>query len=161
MCYRTLYHICAQITKLILVYAKCALNQTCRKMYLQINCLPKVVVIQNTYTKLKHLFVQRLISLVCSCSYGEAEKDCSLALALDDSYIKAYYRRATARVKLGKLEDAKLGTPNDIPTYGWCYGTIILLDYESILRLEPGNKQAKAELEGVRTFIHGLRTYMQ
>ena len=62
-----------------------------------------------------------------SCRYGEAEKDCSLALALDDSYIKAYYRRATARVKLGRLEDAKLGTLNDMPTYNWCYGAIFLL----------------------------------
>ena len=42
--------------------------------------------------------------------YEDAEKDCCLALALDDSYVKAYFRRATARVKLGKLEEAKLGT---------------------------------------------------
>ena len=81
------------------------------------NCCPEVIAIQKAYyTKPKRLFVQCLISLVYSCRYGEAEKDCSLALALDDSYIKAYYRRATARLKLGKLEDAKLGTPNDIAT---------------------------------------------
>ena len=41
--------------------------------------------------------------------YGDAERDCSLALALDDTYVKAYFRRATARVKLGKLKEAKLG----------------------------------------------------
>lgn len=46
---------------------------------------------------------------IYSCSYAEAEKDCSLSLALDDSYVKAYYRRATARVKLQKQDDAKLG----------------------------------------------------
>ena len=34
-------------------------------------------------------------------------------------------------------------------------GNDILLDYEYILRLEPGNKQAKAELEEVRIFING------
>jgi hypothetical protein len=59
------------------------------------------------------------VYIVYSHSYAEAEKDCSLALALEDSYVKAYYRRATARVKLRKLDDAKLGTHiicNDITT---------------------------------------------
>ena len=53
-----------------------------------------------------------LSCFIYSCSYAEAEKDCSLALALDDSYVKAYYRRATARVKLRRLDDAKLGIHN-------------------------------------------------
>ena len=67
------------------------------------------------YVVQHQLFVQFNTHLF---SYEEAESDCSLALALDDGYIKAYYRRATARVKLGKLEDAKLGIPNDVmPMY--------------------------------------------
>ena len=41
--------------------------------------------------------------------YADAEKDCSRSLCLDDSNIKAYFRRATARTKLNKLEDAKQG----------------------------------------------------
>ena len=93
---------------------------------------------------------------VYSCSYAEAEKDCSLALALDDSYVKAYYRRATARVKLQRLDDAKLGIHNLSRWYNLnilYLITLLYLDYESILRLEPGNKQAKAELEAVRTII--------
>jgi len=32
-----------------------------------------------------------------------------VALALDDSYVKAYLRRGTARTKLGKLKEAKEG----------------------------------------------------
>ena len=43
------------------------------------------------------------------CRYAAAESDCSLAIALDDSYVKAYLRRGTARAKLGKLKEAKEG----------------------------------------------------
>lgn len=43
------------------------------------------------------------------CRYAAAESDCSLAIALDDSYVKAYLRRGTARTKLGKLKEAKEG----------------------------------------------------
>ena len=32
-----------------------------------------------------------------------------MSLSLDDSYVKAYFRRATARAKRDKMEDAKLG----------------------------------------------------
>ena len=60
-----------------------------------------------------------LSCFIYSCSYAEAEKDCSLALALDDSYVKAYYRRATARVKLQRLDDAKLGIHNLLRWYNF------------------------------------------
>ena len=38
--------------------------------------------------------------------YVEAEKDCDLSLNLDHTYIKAHYRRATARTKLSKIKEA-------------------------------------------------------
>lgn len=41
--------------------------------------------------------------------YAAAESDCSMALVLDDSYVKAYLRRGTARAKLGKLAEALEG----------------------------------------------------
>lgn len=41
--------------------------------------------------------------------YAAAESDCSVALALDDGYVKAYLRRGTARTKLGKLKEAREG----------------------------------------------------
>ena len=50
----------------------------------------------------------KLINL--PCRYEEAVVDCSQSLNLDHTYIKAYFRRATARGKLGKLKDARKGT---------------------------------------------------
>ena len=41
--------------------------------------------------------------------YAAAESDCSMALALDDCYLKAYLRRGTARLRLGKTEEARKG----------------------------------------------------
>lgn len=38
--------------------------------------------------------------------FQEAENDCTEALNLDDRYIKAYSRRATARKELGKLKES-------------------------------------------------------
>ena len=40
----------------------------------------------------------------------EAEDDCTTALSLDNTVVKAYFRRAMARQKLGKLKDAMNGT---------------------------------------------------
>lgn len=39
----------------------------------------------------------------------EAEEDCTIAISLDSTYSKAFARRATARVALGKLQEAKQG----------------------------------------------------
>lgn len=44
--------------------------------------------------------------------YEEAESDCTEALNLDDHYVKAYSRRATARKELGKLKAALEGIEN-------------------------------------------------
>lgn len=41
--------------------------------------------------------------------YEEAEQDCTQALLLDASYCKAFARRGSARVALGKLEEAVQG----------------------------------------------------
>lgn len=46
---------------------------------------------------------------VCACRFRQAEDDCTEALNLDDRYIKAYSRRATARKELGKLKEAMEG----------------------------------------------------
>lgn len=58
--------------------------------------------------------------------YAEAEQDCSAALQLDGSYIKALHRRGTARRQLGKLLEAAA-------------------DFEEALRLEPGNATVRAD----------------
>ena len=41
--------------------------------------------------------------------YEEAEEDCTRSISLNGKYIKAFYRRARARAKLGKLTDAIQG----------------------------------------------------
>ncbi|NXG73549.1 RPAP3 protein, partial [Baryphthengus martii] len=63
--------------------------------------------------------------------YEEAENDCTQALLLDGSYSKAFARRGAARVALGKLEEA-------------------MQDFEAVLKLEPGNKQAINELTKIK-----------
>jgi len=50
------------------------------------------------------------------CRFKEAEDDCTEALNLDDRYIKAYSRRATARKELRKLRDALEGRLHDMLT---------------------------------------------
>lgn len=52
--------------------------------------------------------MNRLFWSVCR-RYQEAEEDCTKAIYLDRTYSKAFARRATARVALGKLEEAKQG----------------------------------------------------
>ena len=59
-----------------------------------------------------------------------AEADCSLAIALDDSYVKAYQRRGSARKNLKDYAKA-------------------IEDWRHVLILEPNNKQAKSDIEEV------------
>ncbi|MPC18380.1 RNA polymerase II-associated protein 3 [Portunus trituberculatus] len=63
--------------------------------------------------------------------YTAAEADCNRCLKLDCDYIKGYLRRATARLNLGKEELARR-------------------DCLKVLEMEPGNKEAKRELERLR-----------
>lgn len=62
--------------------------------------------------------------------YSEAETDCTLTLSLDPSYTKAYLRRGTARVALGKTTSARK-------------------DFMDALKLEPNNPQAKREVRKI------------
>lgn len=62
--------------------------------------------------------------------YGACESDCSLAIQLDQNYLKAYYRRALARIQLEKFERARE-------------------DLQFILQRDPTNKDAKAQLEQI------------
>jgi tetratricopeptide (TPR) repeat protein len=56
--------------------------------------------------------------------------DCSSSIKNDASNVKAYYRRAKARMELGKLNDAK----NDV---------------NQILKLDPSNAEAKQMLRQI------------
>ncbi|KAL0962861.1 hypothetical protein UPYG_G00346460 [Umbra pygmaea] len=72
----------------------------------------------------------RAMALLKLQRYKQAEEDCSKAIALDSTYSKAFARRGSARSALGLLEEAKQ-------------------DFEEVLKLEPGNKQAVAELKKI------------
>lgn len=94
--------------------------------------------------------------------YEEAEQDCGAALSLDSTYSKAFARRGTARLALGRLREAQQGT--------FCFrGSIVfifneatvlnallclvcfhLADFQELLKLEPGNKQALNELQKIK-----------
>ncbi|KAK7101607.1 RNA polymerase II-associated protein 3-like [Littorina saxatilis] len=76
----------------------------------------------------------RALALIKMEKYGAAEVDCTSAIALDPLYVKAYLRRAAARVGLQRLEPA-------------------LEDYNRVLQLEPGNVQAQKETERLRKEI--------
>lgn len=62
--------------------------------------------------------------------YGACDADCTLAIQLDKNYLKAYYRRALARVELGKIDQAKE-------------------DLEYILTREPSNSEARIKLDDI------------
>lgn len=75
--------------------------------------LPQAGEVRTTFiSRLKRfslLKVDTNLHLCFCCRYKEAEEDCTKAISLDGSYSKALARRATARVALGKLEEAKQG----------------------------------------------------
>ncbi|XP_068611363.1 RNA polymerase II-associated protein 3 [Brachionichthys hirsutus] len=74
------------------------------------------------------LSANRAMAFLKLARYAEAEVDCTRAIYLDGTYSKAFARRATARAALGKPQEAKQ-------------------DFQEVLRLEPGNKQALNELQ--------------
>lgn len=72
-----------------------------------------------------------IIKNVLCYSFEEAEVDCTLSLKLDNTYVKAYQRRAAAREGLNKLEHAQF-------------------DLTKVLELEPKNKESKEALEQLK-----------
>ncbi|XP_050940603.1 uncharacterized protein LOC103494093 isoform X6 [Cucumis melo] len=79
-------------------------------------------------------FANRAMAYLKIRRFQEAEDDCTEALNLDDRYIKAYSRRATARKELGKAKEA-------------------LEDAEFAQRLEPNNQEIKKQHADLRAFV--------
>ncbi|KAM5561023.1 hypothetical protein ABKV19_021904 [Rosa sericea] len=77
-------------------------------------------------------FANRAMSYIKIKRFQEAENDCTEALNLDDRYIKAYSRRATARKELGKLKES-------------------IEDAEFALRLEPHNQEIKKQYAAAKS----------
>lgn len=76
----------------------------------------------------------RAMCLIKQEKYAAAEIDCTTSIELDSKYTKAYHRRATARFKLGKFEEAKQ-------------------DFEMVLELEPSSKLAQEELNKLEQLV--------
>ncbi|XP_045591989.1 RNA polymerase II-associated protein 3 [Procambarus clarkii] len=87
------------------------------------------------------LRANRAMAYIKLKKYKAAEDDCNMCLKLDAGYIKGYLRRATSRINLGKTE-------------------LAIKDYQKVLELEPWNKEAKKELDKLKSFvdIKGERT---
>lgn len=65
------------------------------------------------------------------CSLYSAEADCSSAIQLDDTYVKAYHRRMTARLGLKQYKEA-------------------MEDVKKITNLEPCSKETEALLSQIK-----------
>ncbi|KAG2317039.1 hypothetical protein Bca4012_067934 [Brassica carinata] len=79
-------------------------------------------------------FANRAMAYLKIKRYREAEADCTEALNLDDRYIKAYSRRATARKQLGMIKEAKE-------------------DAEFALRLEPESQELKKQYTDIKSLL--------
>ncbi|XP_039516707.1 RNA polymerase II-associated protein 3-like isoform X1 [Pimephales promelas] len=70
--------------------------------------------------------------------FSVAETDCHLAIALDSKHVKAYARRASARAALKKHQEA-------------------LEDYQTVLKLDPGNSEARKEVQKLQQVLGSSR----
>ncbi|XP_017701552.1 RNA polymerase II-associated protein 3 isoform X2 [Phoenix dactylifera] len=94
-----------------------------QKMFLEaIECYSRSIAL----SPMSVAFANRAVAYLKLKRFEEAESDCTEALNLDDRYVKAYSRRATARKELGKLKAS-------------------LEDSEFGMRLEPNNQELRKQ----------------
>lgn len=79
-----------------------------------------------------------------SYSYRAAETDCTSALALDNTYVKALHRRGLARKELNQLDEARsdLKRATEIEPNN----TAILRDYNTVRQTAEVNEVVVTEL---------------
>ncbi|XP_032662828.1 RNA polymerase II-associated protein 3 isoform X2 [Odontomachus brunneus] len=83
-------------------------------------------------------FANRALCFLKQDNLYSAEADCSSSIQIDDTYVKAYHRRATARMGLKHYKEAKL-------------------DIEKVLTLAPSNKEAKALLSEINKRLKNFK----
>ena len=84
----------------------------------------------------------------------DAERDCTTVLNLSKKNVKAFFRRAQARVALQKLGEAHNGASLIFPVFLIYLGfTFFSADLQWALKIEPKNDAVKAELERVDQLI--------
>ena len=81
-----------------------------------------------------YCYITIILIFFVLCSLYAAESDCTTAIKLNEKYIKAYHRRASARMELKRYNDA-------------------LKDIEVVLKLEPSNKEAMCMFKQVQKII--------
>jgi len=72
-------------------------------------------------------YSNRALCYIKTEALGYAIRDADLALSLDSSFVKAYYRRAVANMALNKLKDA-------------------LADFRKVVKVAPNDRDARAKL---------------
>lgn len=75
-------------------------------------------------------YANRALCYLKQSNFYSAEADCTAALQINNNYVKAYHRRALARIELEDYDAAKR-------------------DIERVLNLEPSNKEAMTMLKNV------------
>jgi len=86
--------------------------------------------------KLPVYYANRALVYLKMGKMEEVEKDCTEALEMDSKYVKAYLRRAKARMILGSFLEAAM-------------------DYEEALRFEPTNREARSEMANMQKHLEG------
>ncbi|KAJ6794253.1 RNA polymerase II-associated protein 3 [Iris pallida] len=102
-----------------------------QKKYLEaIDCYSKSIALSPTSVA----FANRAMAYLKVKKFEEAESDCTEALNLDDRYVKAYSRRATARKELGKLKAS-------------------MEDSDFAIRLEPNNQELRKQYTETKVLL--------
>ncbi|KAJ6807732.1 RNA polymerase II-associated protein 3 [Iris pallida] len=102
-----------------------------QKKYLEaIDCYSRSIALSPTSVA----FANRAMAYLKVKKFEESESDCTEALNLDDRYVKAYSRRATARKELGKLKAS-------------------MEDSDFAIRLEPNNQELRKQYTETKTLL--------
>lgn len=96
-----------------------------------------------------------LIFVLCCIRNEDAERDCTTVLALSALNAKALFRRGQARLGMGNLDEALLGTYHELDVQGKdrSYNTFLLVDLTQASKREPANESIKEELKKVEDLI--------
>ncbi|XP_056645156.1 RNA polymerase II-associated protein 3 [Diorhabda sublineata] len=96
-----------------------------------IDCYTKAI---GCYSYDPIFFANRALCFLKLNKFAKCEEDCNISIKLDDTYVKAYQRRAAARIHLKKFEHAEI-------------------DLKKVLVIEPNNKEAKIELDNLEKLL--------
>lgn len=108
------YHFESGAKMLLTGAVDCVTTNVCNPNYHNFTVIYLVKILYLTYLELNRQkycmdYGYQTFHLAFLYRYKEADVDCSKAIALDNTYSKAFARRGTARAALGMLIEAKEG----------------------------------------------------